>query len=343
MNWQSRISDPLHFPLKVALAVSRQGWVTKKTFPSFLVGVGNLTLGGSGKTPCVAWLAQHFSQKSKKVFIVSRGYRRKAKGLTVVKPDDTAQRVGDEPLWLAHVVPGVKVIVGDKIQAIEYASKREAAETVIVDDAFQRRWQVQFDVHIILVREVDSLIQGSPHPAGWVREGWGQIGDATIIGLHADAMSVKGLEALDRVAPSVPIFTWRLAPVAWYEVGGGSQSLLEARRRSMPLESVRGKKVYALAGIGHPERFLKTLASIGAEVVGHHMVADHHWYTASELDHVVEKAHALGARWVVTTEKDAVRLIGWMRPMKVPVAVMAVSFMVESGGTVLNKTLGLGS
>lgn len=340
-NFLHGMSSVVHAPLSAALWASRKGWMKKKSFPGYLLGVGNLTMGGSGKTPCVAWLAHHFVMARKKTAIVSRGYRRKDTGLTVVKPHDGVERVGDEPLWLAHMVPAASVIVGDKMEGLEYAVHREAAETIIMDDGFQRRWQIQFNAHVVLVRELDTLLEGQRYPRGWVREAWAQLRDATIIGLHAEAMSVAGLEALDRVAPRVPVFTWRLAPVAWYEFSGGSQNLLEARRRAMPLESVRGKRVFAMAGIANPERFLRTLNGIGAEVVGHHMVSDHHWYSARELEQVVEQASAAGARWVVTTEKDAVRLMGWVRPMKVPLAAMAVSFMVESGGSVLNSVLGL--
>lgn len=339
-TWQGVLSELFHTPLRVALWASRKGWIRRKKFPAFIVGVGNLTLGGSGKTPGVAWLAQAFLAKRKKVVIVSSGYRRESKQLIVVKPDHTAKQVGDEPLWLAHMVPGAKVIVGEKMAAIELAC-REGADVVVVDDGFQRRWQIDFNAHVVMAREAESLLRGAIRPFGWVRERWAQIKDATIIGLHADAVSVKAFEALNDVAPQAPVFSWRLSPVAWYEMGEGPQSLLEARRRAMPLDSVRGKRVYALAGIAYPERFLQTLAGIGAEVVGQQVFGDHHWYTHAELEHVAEKAMAVQARWIVTTEKDAVRLVGMTRGLRIPIAVMAVSFMCENGSAVLNKTLGL--
>ena len=259
-----------------------------------VISVGNLSVGGTGKTPIVATLARMLRAWGERPAILSRGYGRRRTGEGVVVVSDgnrvlePVDRSGDEPQMLAQALPGVPVLVcPDRYLAGRLAEHQLHCTVLLLDDGFQ---------HLALGRQVDVLVMPASDldeailPSGRLREGL----DAAC---SADCLVVPGSdEDVARVAAAferTPVF--RVAQ--HYE-------LLRALGGALPA----GRRVVAVAGIGRPHRFFKTVRDQGYEVVRELPFPDHHWYTVSDVERIEAAARDSGADLVVTTEKDAVRL-----------------------------------
>jgi len=262
--------------------------------------VGNLSVGGSGKTPIVTALARMLLDMGQRPAILSRGYarRRATDGVVVVSDGnrvlEPVENSGDEPQMLARALPGVPVLVcADRHLAGRLAEKRFAATVMLLDDGFQ---------HLALGRNVDVLVMPASDlddavlPSGRLREPL----DAAS---SADCVLVPGsLEDVSRVAA-----TFDRMPVFRVTNHFGSVQGLDASAPS-------GTRVVAVAGIARPERFFTTLREQGFEIVRELRFPDHHWFSSDDLDRIRTIAKDASADFVATTEKDAVRVApqsGW--------------------------------
>jgi tetraacyldisaccharide 4'-kinase len=243
-----------------------------------VVCVGNLSAGGTGKTPITIAIAHAFEERKRKTFILSRGYGGKMRGPAFVDlAHDTFEETGDEALLLAGAAP---VIVARDRAAGAQLAEREYADVIVMDDGFQN-FTLAKDYSIIVVDAQTGFGNGRVIPAGPLRENVAQ-------GLaRADAVILVG-----DGSPALPGFT---GPV------------LRARLVPVDAAGLSGTRVLAFAGIGRPGKFFATLRSLGAQIVEAREYADHHAYTASEFARLHAKAKAAGAD-LVTTEKDFVRL-----------------------------------
>ena len=278
------------------------------------LSVGNLAFGGRGKTPLVAMLARHFLAKGHRPAVLSRGYgRRRPEAGAVIVSDGRhvladLDRAGDEPLMLARSVPGAIVVVCD-VRAIAAALARHAlgATVLILDDGFQHR-AVARDIDLVVVTPED--LTGSRAPFGRLREPVSALARAHAV--IVDGPAPAHLPA----APHAAVLSLRRAirpPVG-----------LES---SAPLSDTRGP-VVALAGIARPERFKLALESAGWTVARLMAFRDHHRYTHRDLDAIVRAAREARAIAILTTEKDAVRLLP-LRPFPVPIAAVPLDVTVE--------------
>jgi len=265
-----------------------------------VISVGNLSVGGSGKTPIVAALARMLLDTGQRPAILSRGYarRRASDGVVVVSDGnrvlEPVENSGDEPQMLARALPGVPVLVcADRHLAGRLAEKRFAATVMLLDDGFQ---------HLALGRNVDVLVMPASDlddavlPSGRLREPL----DAAS---SADCVLVPGsLEDVSRVAA-----TFDRMPVFRVTNHFGTVQGLDASAPS-------GTRVVAVAGIARPERFFTTLREQGFEIVRELRFPDHHWFSSDDLDRIRTIAKDASADFVATTEKDAVRVApqsGW--------------------------------
>ena len=239
--------------------------------------VGNLTAGGSGKTPVAITLARKLARRYKVVFL-SRGYRGRLHGPVVVNPaNHSAQDVGDEPLLLAAVAP--TIVARDRARGAELADSL-GADVIVMDDGFQN-FQLAKDVSFVVVDAETGFGNGRLIPAGPLREPIDQ-------GLaRADAVIMLGEGVLE-----LPTFA---GPV------------IAAILRATAPERFVGRSVFAFAGIGRPEKFFHMLSSLGARVVGTRAFPDHHHYTFLEIEAIKRIAANAGAL-LVTTEKDFIRI-----------------------------------
>lgn len=270
-----------------------------------VISVGNLTVGGTGKTPCVAWLANFLRETGHNVAILSRGYKRASRGRVEVSDGQKIlcppHEAGDEPYLLAKACPGVRVVVDhDRYAAGQWLARRAPVSVFILDDAFQ---------HLRLRRELNLLLLDATAPLdelvplGRLRE--------PLTGLRrADAVIVtRADQEFDRHAlrgiitqhgrSNVPVF------YAWHEVTGLRR--LDAAE-TLASSALAQRPVAAVAGIARPERFVADLTGQGMRIVWRGDFADHHRYTRAEFQQLLQRARHAQATAIITTEKDAANL-----------------------------------
>jgi tetraacyldisaccharide 4'-kinase len=243
-----------------------------------VVCVGNLSAGGTGKTPITVAVVQALEKRKRKTVILSRGYGGKMRGPAFVDlAHDTFDETGDEALLMAGAAP--VIVARDRAAGAKYA-EREYVDAVVMDDGFQN-FTLAKDLSIVVVDAETGFGNKRIIPAGPLRENVAQ-------GLaRADAVILIG-----DGSPALPNFK---GPV------------LRARLVPVDVLGLSGMRVLAFAGIGRPEKFFATLRALGARIVEEREYADHHAYTASEFARLRAKAKAADAQ-LVTTEKDFVRL-----------------------------------
>jgi tetraacyldisaccharide 4'-kinase len=299
-----------------------------RRLPCPVVSIGNLTVGGTGKTPAVELAAQTLSGLGHQVAIVSRGYRRQSSGIQVVA--DTASvrldpsDAGDEPFLLARRLPGVAVVVGaNRYDAARLAVERFGVTAIVLDDGFQHRTLAK-DVEIVMVRARSPWGNGQLLPHGPLREPLSALARATLV-VAAGAERSEDLEpasrALARYAPDVPVVAARYVPVECWEA---------SRLRPRQPEDLAGRRLVAFAGLASPEGFPRTLEKLSVDVAHFETFVDHYWYTAADLAALDARAAALGAEGMVTTEKDWVRLRDVARPRR-PIHVLSVRLELLDG------------
>jgi len=264
-----------------------------------VISVGNLCVGGSGKTPTVACLARLLLARGEHPAILSRGYGRRdsSPGVTVVSDRAGVRALlacsGDEPLLLARMLPGVPVLVcADRYRAGLDAESHHGATVHILDDGFQ---------HVRLARAVDLLLVDETDlsdrvlPSGRLRE---PLANAAA----ADAVIMPGATAMRARAVADQLGV-RDVFTAVRTLGP------PAALGAAPVPLPEGTPLFAVAGIARPQRFLDDLEAAGHQIVGSRVFRDHHPFTQADVVAVAAEARVRGARAVVTTEKDAVRLV----------------------------------
>ena len=273
---------------------ARRHWARPFRSKARIVCIGNLTAGGSGKTPIAIALSHALTARGKKTIFLSRGYGGRLRGPILVNPaQHSASDVGDEPLLLA--AHGTVIVAGNRADGARLGDSL-GADIIVMDDGFQN-FGIAKDLSFVVVDAESGFGNGRLIPAGPLREGVAQ-------GLaRADGIVLMG-----EGAPRLPTF---------------AGPTLSARIVPTAPDALRGRTVLAFAGIGRPQKFFQTLRSMGAEIVAAQSFPDHHRFTATELSVLkaaAEKTNAL----LVTTEKDFVRLDPAARRAIMPVPVHAV-------------------
>ncbi len=272
-----------------------------------VVSVGNLSVGGSGKTPFVLLLGESLRARGVKFDILSRGYGRKTKGVMLVDPAGTSQDFGDEPLLIARRL-GVPVIVGDdRYEAGLFAENRFGPQLHLLDDGFQHR-SLARDFDIVLVTPEDT--RDSLLPGGRLRESARNLSRADAIvltsGVSGDSFPLDGK------------MVWR------------------ARRGILP-EDVPPRPV-VFCGIARPKNFLLQLRTAGIEPVAEAFYRDHHPYTQRDIQELLKLRQQSEAGGFVTTEKDAINLGGYLAALE-PVAVVPVKMELLDAANAVDTML----
>ncbi|MGD9889185.1 MAG: tetraacyldisaccharide 4'-kinase [Halothiobacillaceae bacterium] len=300
-DWRSLALAPLAW-LWCALArrrvlAYRAGRRTVQRLTVPVIVIGNVTVGGTGKTPLTLWLARRLLERGYKPAILSRGHGAKIKGEPRrVGLDSQACEVGDEPLMLKRALPEVEVFVHPERFRAGQAALAWGADVVVLDDGLQHL-QLARDVEIALVDAARGQNMGMGNgrclPAGPLREPVQRLCEVDAVVLHGNAGSPQPYPACRRggLNHSVPQWAMQLTP-------GAAVNLLDGSVR--PLTDFVGQECDALAGIGHPERFFSMLRGLGVLVTAHDFANDHHVFTADEL-------RRLNSRPLLVTAKDAVK------------------------------------
>jgi tetraacyldisaccharide 4'-kinase len=307
------LSYPYDWGHRLRLQTYRSGWAAVDRLPCRVISVGNLTLGGTGKTPMVEAIATVLRRHGARVAVLSRGYGGTHREAITVVSDGARGFVspdiaGDEPSLLAERLTGIPVLVArNRFAAGKLAVERFGVEVVVLDDGFQ---------HIQLVRDLDIVLldasrpfgTGRLFPRGDLREPPTALARADMIVLTRWEPGMQ--EALSIPLPSIPpIYRSRHEPSTVCVLQDG---------RVLPPSALRGRRLVAFCGIAMPEDFHRMLQRLGAVVVAFHPFPDHHPYTPRELEALSRTAGQLGAEALVTTEKDSMRLRG-IGPSRWPV------------------------
>lgn len=273
------------------------------------ISVGNITAGGTGKTPLVAKIAAMLAESGEKVCILTRGYGRQNAGSRVIVADgnfieDDPAIAGDEPAELARRLQSRAVIIADarRYEAGLWAKQKFGITTFVLDDGFQHR-QVARDLDIVCVDATDPFSEGKMLPVGRLREPVSSL-------RRADAVVITRLNLVDSVevirrrivaaAPDRPVFT----------CSSGIQLItkLSDYLGNKPLPAEMPKRVLTFCALGNPSNFYRTLDLAGYEIAGSVAFPDHHFYRSNDVEKIEKAAVKANAHALVTTAKDAVKL-----------------------------------
>ncbi len=256
-----------------------------------VISVGNLTLGGTGKTPMVEWIARRLRQRGVRVSLVSRGYGAEDQGHN------------DEALELELALPDVPHVQNaDRVAAATIAIEELATQLVVMDDGFQHR-RLGRDLDILLLDATEPFGFGRVFPRGTLREPASGLRRAGVVVLsRAEMLDEEGRAEVRRRAAE-------LAPHAvWCEAAHRPACLVNADGERRALEEFAGRKVAAFCGIGNPAGFRHTLDGISLAVCGWREFPDHHAYTRDEVLGLARLAEESGAEALVCTRKDLVKI-----------------------------------
>ncbi len=272
-----------------------------------VLSVGNLAVGGSGKTPAALELARRLVARGRRVALLSRGYGARRSDARVVSDGSQillgADEAGDEPLLLARRQPGLRVLCGPRRSELAaLAVDRLAADTLVLDDGFQHR-ALRRDLDLVVLDGANPWGNGRLLPRGPNREGRGALRRGHLCWIsrvdQAAEPTLRALRALAEEATGRPPLESRHAAT---DVLDGALS------RSLGKGALEGQRLLLLAGIGRPQGFRRTVEGLGGAVAAERLFADHHRFGEAELSEAFEAARAAGCDAVATTEKDAVRL-----------------------------------
>jgi len=273
-----------------------------------VISVGNLTTGGTGKTPLVEFIASRLAADGQKVCVLTRGYRRQSSGRVVVSDCDQVRTdvsaAGDEALLLAERLRGRAAVIADanRVGAARWAIENLQSNVFILDDAFQHQ-QIRRDLNILTVDATNPWGNRKLLPAGILREPIRELtrADCVVITRADESPLIDQLRATIRqVSSESPVFTSQMKPFA-------ARPLRGANHTCEPL-ATDGLQVAAFCGIGNPASFFSLLARQGHALCYTRAFADHYNYRQSDIDRFVKDAIAHGAKSVITTAKDAVKV-----------------------------------
>ncbi|MCE5286593.1 MAG: tetraacyldisaccharide 4'-kinase [Pelosinus sp.] len=304
------------FGVGLKLSLYKHGFLRQHKLPCFVISLGNITVGGTGKTPTAQRLATIIRDMGYRVVILNRGYRSAWKGQVGVVSDGdkiymSVTEAGDEAYLMAKKLPGVGVVIGKK-RAItgNYAVDKLKAEVIILDDGYQH-WELARDLDIVLIDTINVFGNNFLLPRGTLREPLANLERAHACLLTKVDQSthdardgirdiIKCYNDTALIVESIHNPRYFIEIEEWYK---GIRT-----KNMIPLDIVKGQKIVALSAIGNPPSFEQTITGVGAEVVETVRYPDHHDYTMAEMQHVMQKAVDNGAYAIITTEKDAVKI-----------------------------------
>ena len=306
-----------------------RGLFKRRTLPGFAVSIGNITTGGTGKTPAVAMLASWAKAEGHRVAVLSRGYggRYKSKVMEVsdghnIKADP--KETGDEPYLLAKRLSGIPVVLSKKRHlAGLFAHEKFGTDFFVLDDGFQHL-EIRPDLNLVLIDAANPFGNGCLLPRGPLREPVDQLARADAFILTRVSEQAAGedcLKLLKEEFPSVPVF--------FADHKADKVVLPHSKNTHMP-GSLQGKRVLAFAGIARPEVFKETLLRLGADVVYFMGFRDHYQFRRDEIMSMIQTGEDLRADYILTTEKDWVRIAG-IAPVCRQMGYMCVEFTLISG------------
>jgi len=333
--WDNKIWGVIFFPLAlifrcgvmIRMKMYDLGLLTSIRLPVKVISVGNITVGGTGKTPLVEKLAQILRDEGHRVGVLSRGWGRQKRGVVVVSDGEnikkTPEEAGDEPYLLAKNLQGIPVLIGkNRGKAGELAVQKYNCEILILDDGFQHL-RIQRDFDFVVIDATNPWGNGRLIPAGPLRESVSSLKRANSIcftRVDQNGNVNKQRHVIGKYS-NAPVLTSIHQPVGWVSFDD---------HHVVPLEDLQNKSVLAFAGIGNPNAFLKTLEMMNVNPIEFIKYRDHYWYSEKDLIQIRQTAVRMGAEAIVTTEKDAVRL-SVIHGMTVPFYYLKIKLEFQCG------------
>ncbi len=252
-----------------------------------VISVGNITTGGTGKTPLVAWICNYLAEKNVPVAILTRGYKM------------TNSDFADEPAMLAKAAANAKVIINpDRVAGAKKAVEQLGIKTIVMDDGFQHR-RLHRNVDIVAIDATEPFGYGKVLPAGLLREPLKAMKRATAVVItrynQSQPENIEQIQnVLEKFAPKIPVAKAMHKPVKMKMTGNKEISFAE----------LADKKIFAFCAIGNPEAFFQTLTELSLNIVGTKVYNDHHRYSQADINDIYEQAKYCRAEVIVTTQKD---------------------------------------
>lgn len=303
-----------------------------------VISVGNITVGGTGKTPVVEAFARELQRAGRKVAILSRGYRKKelAWYARIFREQIDPPRVvsdghhvlldsemgGDEPYMLAVNLPGVVVLVDrNRVKSGRHAVRKFGCDTLVLDDGFQYQ-KLKHRLELVLVDRTNPFGNGNLLPRGILREPVRNLRRANFVFItKSDGQTEELRRQIEALRPGAEIIECRHEPRCLRNAFSNERN---------PLSMLQGLPVMALSGIAAPQSFESSLRAMGARVIECERFADHHRYSQQEILDAVNRADEIGAKAIITTEKDAVRLPRLENPA-IPIFYLRVDIEILEG------------
>lgn len=298
---------PLAWGYRLGVGVRRAafgiGLRRAQQVPVPVVSFGNVTVGGTGKTPAALWLAGRLAARGERPAIVTRGYGGDLKGRVVTVGHEgralfDPREIGDEAVLLAERFPGPVVCGADRVAAAKQAIAEHGATVIVLDDGFQH-WRLARDADVVLVDGRSGFGNGALLPAGPLREPLAALRRAHAIVVTKSAAGARVAETLERVAPDVPKLAAELVPRSLVVSEDG---VLVTR----PLGDLVGRRVVTVSAIAQPQSFYEVLGQLEVRAVEVLEFPDHHLFTQADWQRITQAGHR--ADLVVCTEKDIVKL-----------------------------------
>ena len=303
------------YGVRLKLAMYDMGIKKKEKLDCCVISIGNITVGGTGKTPTAQKMADLIKRMGYRVVILNRGYRSHwDKEIGVVSDGNkifmTAYEAGDEAYLMAKTLPGIPVVIG-KNRAItgKYAVEKLNAEVIIMDDGYQH-WHLERDLDVVLVDTLNMFGNGCVLPRGMLREPLENLnrGDLFLL-TKTDQSSVLSRmqlrKTIERYNAKAPVVESVHHPKNFVEIADWYKGITQ---NHMDLSELEGKDVMVFSAIGNPSSFEQTLSSIGLNIKEAVRYPDHHDYGMLEMQYILERASSHKAVAMITTSKDAVKI-----------------------------------
>ncbi len=319
--------------------------ILKQTkLPCPVISFGNIVVGGTGKTPAVESTAKLLQEAGYKVAILLRGYGRKSSEKILIVSDGhrclcTRLESGDEAYLLAHKLNGIPIIVGkNRVDTGKIACDQFDCDIILLDDGYQHRKLVR-DIDILTIDSTQLFGTESLLPIGTLREPLASLKRANIILLtRVDISNTQIANLKNKINQRIqntPILESIHHPSSLYELG--NHYIPIDKSKTIPMKNLEGKRILAVCGIGNPEAFKKTLLYFNPEFIELLPFPDHHIYTDSDIEKIIQQSKQVNAEWVITTQKDEDKLSSLSQHIRV--LVLSIELIITDGKEVLLKEL----